>query len=344
MPLPSSQLPGVRTSNHIETFVPANSAGFDRGLLGMTLLKSFGMLVGGGEGAASAKRERRRGRSGDRRDRNVIAVIGKPKTVAGTTLGIAASKAYSPTPEARYAYYRRCQQFRRNGRQCKAPAVKGEPICHKHAEQAAKEERRERQRRELLASPGLGFGDLKAVQRTISAVAQALLDGRIDAKTAGRLIIELQTASKLLWQQQLLNHGGHRRTQRKEELRRQEPRKEEKQLTGKMNPYGCRERRWSAVAAQMVNPRECQETCCSAEGGSNRVCGVFAIAPKHTRQNAQDLTRLPSPAAAPLILRASVASLRATGGSASGRPATFPQSGSARSNWSHWQHSECAEF
>src|SRR5258708_18270886 len=105
--------------------------------------------------------------------------------------------------EARYAYYRRCRHFRRNGQQCKAPAVKGQPICHKHAEQATTEDRRARQRRELLARPGLGFGDFKAVQRTISAVMQALLDGSMDTKTAGRLIIEIQTASKAAVSDQL---------------------------------------------------------------------------------------------------------------------------------------------
>jgi hypothetical protein len=177
----------------------------------------------------------------------VIAVIGKPKTVVGTTPGIAAAKTCSPTLEARHAYYRRCQQFRRNGDQCKAPAVKGESICHKHAEQAATEERRARQRRELLATPGAGVGNFKAIQRTIRATAQALLDGRIDAKTAGRLIIELQTASKLLWQQHLLNHRGHRETRRKKE-----PGKEEKRLqVTKADARGCRDRRCSAVAGRM---------------------------------------------------------------------------------------------
>src|SRR5258707_10589831 len=87
-----------------------------------------------------------------------------------------------PVPEARYAYYRRCQQFRKNGQQCKAPAVKGEPICHKHAEQAATEERRVQQRRELLSRPGLGLGDFNSVQRTISAIMQAILNGSIDLK------------------------------------------------------------------------------------------------------------------------------------------------------------------
>src|SRR3954470_20366602 len=53
-------------------------------------------------------------------------------------------------PEARYAYYRRCQVFRRNGEQCKAPAEKGAHICHAHAGQLATAVRRERERRAVL--------------------------------------------------------------------------------------------------------------------------------------------------------------------------------------------------
>src|SRR3954451_23004990 len=53
--------------------------------------------------------------------------------------------------EARYAYYRRCQVFRRNGEQCKAPAEKGSPICHAHAAQQAMAFRRDLERRIVLA-------------------------------------------------------------------------------------------------------------------------------------------------------------------------------------------------
>ncbi|MGZ6423714.1 MAG: hypothetical protein ACXWSR_22495, partial [Bdellovibrionota bacterium] len=54
-------------------------------------------------------------------------------------------------PEARYAYYRRCQVFRKGGEQCKAPAKKGAQICHAHAAQTAMAARRERERRAVLA-------------------------------------------------------------------------------------------------------------------------------------------------------------------------------------------------
>ena len=54
-------------------------------------------------------------------------------------------------PEARYAYYRRCQVFRRDGEQCKAPAEKGAHICYAHAGQLATALRREQERRAVLA-------------------------------------------------------------------------------------------------------------------------------------------------------------------------------------------------
>ncbi|HET9365998.1 MAG TPA: hypothetical protein VFP71_13395 [Candidatus Angelobacter sp.] len=128
--------------------------------------------------------------------------------------------------EARYAYYLRCQTVRRNGQQCKAPAEKNTQICYAHAQQQAMQERRERERRAVLEEaarqvamrPALQkeragwsirdfsvaeiFTDFNAIQVTIAVMAQALIDGRIDCKTAGRLAVELQTASKLLWLQQ----------------------------------------------------------------------------------------------------------------------------------------------
>jgi hypothetical protein len=128
-------------------------------------------------------------------------------------------------PMARYGYYRRCQVFHGNGEQCKAPAEKGEQICHAHATQQATALRRERERQAVLAeavaemrSRGkLEFGkhefeakdllmDFNGIQVTIAKTAQALIDGRIDCKTAGRLAVDLQTMSKLLW----LYHRGRR--------------------------------------------------------------------------------------------------------------------------------------
>jgi len=116
-------------------------------------------------------------------------------------------------PEARYAYYRRCQVFRKDGEQCKAPAEKGALICYAHAGQLATAVRRERERRAVLAEavaqmrkrgrPECEMADLfmdyKGINMTLAVMAQAVIDGRIDCKTAGRLVVQLQTVSKLLW-------------------------------------------------------------------------------------------------------------------------------------------------
>ncbi|MGZ4842123.1 MAG: hypothetical protein ACXV5J_10275 [Candidatus Angelobacter sp.] len=73
--------------------------------------------------------------------------------------------------------------------------------------------RRERERRAVLAeavaemrkrgNPEFEakdlFVDFKGIQVTLAVMAQALIDGRINCKTAGRLVVELQTFSKLQW-------------------------------------------------------------------------------------------------------------------------------------------------
>ena len=128
------------------------------------------------------------------------------------------------TPAERFAYYRRCQVFRRNGEQCKAPSEKGSYICHAHAGQLAMAVRRERERRAVLTEAVAEmhrkgrrefemadlFMDFKGIQVTLGKMAQALIDGRIDCKTAGRLVVQLQMASKALW----VYHKGHREAQR----------------------------------------------------------------------------------------------------------------------------------
>jgi hypothetical protein len=117
-------------------------------------------------------------------------------------------------PEARYAYYRRCQVFRKGGEQCKAPAEKGSHICYAHAGQLATAVRRERERRAVLEEAVAQmrkrgrpecemadlFMDFKSINVTLAVAAQAVIAGRIDCKTAGRLLVQLQTFSKLLWQ------------------------------------------------------------------------------------------------------------------------------------------------
>lgn len=114
--------------------------------------------------------------------------------------------------EARYSYYRRCQVFRKNGEQCKAPAETGAHICYAHAREQATAFRRKLQLTILLAEvarrmrqrgkPGFEvadiFMDFNAIQVTLGVMAQAVIDGGIDCKTAGMLAIGLQTAAKVL--------------------------------------------------------------------------------------------------------------------------------------------------
>jgi hypothetical protein len=130
-----------------------------------------------------------------------------------------AVKGVIRVPEARYAYYRRCQVFRKGGEQCKAPAEKGSHICYAHAGQLAMAVRRERERRAVLAEAVAQmrkrgrpecemadlFMDFRGINMTLAVMAQAVIAGRIDCKTAGRLVVQLQTMSKLL---QVLHRKG----------------------------------------------------------------------------------------------------------------------------------------
>jgi hypothetical protein len=108
-------------------------------------------------------------------------------------------------PDARYAYYRRCQEFRRNREQCKAPAEKGARICHAYMGLRAMAERREVERRALLAAAAKMrcsmadlFTSFNGIQVTVATAAQALIADRIDCKMAGRLLWDLQRMAKLL--------------------------------------------------------------------------------------------------------------------------------------------------
>jgi hypothetical protein len=116
------------------------------------------------------------------------------------------------TFEARYAYYRRCQEFCKSGEQCKAPAEKGELICHAHASQRAMSARRDAERRAVLERAAAEMRSrsrrqwtvaemlmsFDGIQTTITVAAQALIDGTLSCKTAGRLLWELQWIAKLL--------------------------------------------------------------------------------------------------------------------------------------------------
>jgi hypothetical protein len=94
--------------------------------------------------------------------------------------------------EARYGYYRRCQRFRKNGQQCKAPAMKDADVCCKHQGQADIE----RRRRGQYTLPPLV--DLATVQRAIGDAMQALWQDRIDEDYASELLQKLERASMVL--------------------------------------------------------------------------------------------------------------------------------------------------
>ena len=42
------------------------------------------------------------------------------------------------------------------------------------------------------------FMDFKGINVTLAVMMKAVIDGRVDCKTAGRLVVQLQTVSKLL--------------------------------------------------------------------------------------------------------------------------------------------------
>ena len=146
--------------------------------------------------------------------------------------------------------------FRKGGEQCKAPAEKGSQICYAHAGQLAMAVRRERERRAVLAEAVAQmrkrgkpecevadlFMDFKGINMTLAVMMQAVIDGRIDCKTAGRLVVQLQTVSKLL---RVLHRKG--REGRKEnrispqiyaDERRLERREEDQNLTTEARRHG----------------------------------------------------------------------------------------------------------
>lgn len=99
------------------------------------------------------------------------------------------------SPEGRYGYYRRCLEFRQNGEQCKAPALKGDSLCYKHAQQAETARRKATMRSSVVLPP---LRDLKTVQQALGEVTKAILENRIDDDYAGELLQELERASAVL--------------------------------------------------------------------------------------------------------------------------------------------------
>ena len=98
-------------------------------------------------------------------------------------------------PEERYGYYRRCQRFRRNGEQCKAPAIKGEQLCYQHTQEAEMELRRRTMRQSFVLPP---LRDLRTVQSQLGEVTKAIIEDRIDEDYAVELLAQLERASAAL--------------------------------------------------------------------------------------------------------------------------------------------------
>jgi hypothetical protein len=101
-------------------------------------------------------------------------------------------KSLVPVLQDWYAYYRRCSQLRRDGQQCKGPAMKGETVCYSHFNQAELQRFRERQRLEILGALGRLAGTRNEAGRALNNVIAAFSAGRIDAKTAGKMLREIQ--------------------------------------------------------------------------------------------------------------------------------------------------------
>jgi hypothetical protein len=156
------------------------------------------------------------------------------------------AKAAERVPEARYYYYRRCQVFRKGGEQCKAPAEKASHICYAHAGQLATAVRRERERRAVLAEAVAEmrrrgkpecemtdlFTDFKGIQVTLAVVSRALIQDRIDCKTAGRLLMGLQMASKLLWMVHRKGREGRKENQESPQICKEERRSDKRNEPG----------------------------------------------------------------------------------------------------------------
>ena len=110
--------------------------------------------------------------------------------------------------EARYAYYRRCQQVMRSGAQCRCPAQKGTAICRKHEEQEDLAQRRMKQQQDVLLraaekisrdtgarhSTETLFGSPRGLQVLLSETMQAVAHDRLDDKGAREMLTLLQAA------------------------------------------------------------------------------------------------------------------------------------------------------
>jgi hypothetical protein len=180
-PQPTARLLNTPGLTRISRSMAGNWAGLDRSLLAVLAAKSFGILAG------------QHARVGHTQKMNEI----QPRQAVPEAQAGSPDRAVFAGLGERYAYYRRCQHVRTNGEQCKAPAMKGEAICNRHAEQLESQRRRAEQRREFYARPGVGLGNPRAIQKTLNELAREIAAGRMDRKVISRVIADLQIIMRL---------------------------------------------------------------------------------------------------------------------------------------------------
>jgi hypothetical protein len=220
-------------------------------------------------------------------------------------------KEHRKAPEARYAYYRRCQVFRR-GEQCKAPAEMGSHICYAHAGQLAMAQRRERERQAVLAeavaqmrqrgNPDCEmadlFMDLKGINMTLAVMAKALIAGRIDCKTAGRLLVQLQTVSKILRTLHRKGHEDRKESQILPQICADERRLENQKPTAEVQRRGEEPKNLPLISADNTDLREAKanltaEARSRGEGPkSPEICGAERGLGKNWAANEREETRI----------------------------------------------------
>jgi hypothetical protein len=90
---------------------------------------------------------------------------------------------------------RRCHYIKTNGEVCGSPALRGRGYCYFHHEAAKRDQRRARYASANSIDIELPqFEDPESIQVAISEVAMALLDRRIDSRTATTLLYAIQLA------------------------------------------------------------------------------------------------------------------------------------------------------
>jgi len=73
--------------------------------------------------------------------------------------------------------------------------MKGEPLCHQHAQEAELELRRRAMRQSFVLPP---LRDLMTVQSQLGEVTKAIIEDRIDEDYAVELLAQLEKASAVL--------------------------------------------------------------------------------------------------------------------------------------------------